>query len=245
MRIFRKIKKEYEVKPNTVGYLYRDNKFERILTAGRYEISDPSNRTEVFILPEVSQLLRVPGQEVLTRDNIALRFSYCVSYKITDGQKFLSRFTLDKNIYAIIHDAEWHIANRIVKPYILDRISTFDSETINEKRKELTNFKNEEMEKEVAEYGITLENAQLIDLTFPKPIQVLFARHLEAKIRAKADLENARTAVATARALKNASELMKDDDNLKFFQIIETVTKIAEKGNHTFMIGDMQQLVKK
>lgn len=82
------------------------------------------------------------------------------------------------------------------------------------------------------------------DLTFPKNIQGLFARHLEAKIRAKADLENARTAVATARALKNASELMKGDDNIRFFQFMETISKIAEKGRHTFLVGEFPQVPK-
>lgn len=90
-----------------------------------------------------------------------------------------------------------------------------------------------------------IEEALLKDLTFPKSIQDLFAKHLEAKIRSKSELENARTAVATARALKNASELMKEDDNIKFFQLLETINKIAEKGKHSFMIGDFQQLIKK
>ncbi|WP_217633851.1 SPFH domain-containing protein [Hymenobacter psychrophilus] len=72
----------------------------------------------------------------------------------------------------------------------------------------------------------------------------LFSRHLEAKIRAKADLENARTAVATARTLKNAAELMKDDDSIRFFQYLETITKIAAKGKHTFLVGDFPALPK-
>ncbi len=84
----------------------------------------------------------------------------------------------------------------------------------------------------------------MLDITFPKQIQELFGRYLDAKIRAKTDLENARTAVATARALKNASELMKDDDNIKFFQVLETMTKIAAKGKHSFAFGDLQQLAK-
>jgi hypothetical protein len=76
-------------------------------------------------------------------------------------------------------------------------------------------------------------------MTFPKAIQDLFAKNLEASIRAQADLENARTQVAAARALKNASELMKGDENIKFVQFMETITKIAEKGKHTFVIGDV------
>lgn len=241
MRIF---KKQYQVKPNTVGFLYRNNIFEQKLTAGYHQIMDWKNRTELFLLPETSKLLTVTNQEVLTKDNVALRFSFNVIYKITDGQKFLVKFSLDKQVYAIIQEAEQRIY-AIVQVYLRNRIAEMDSETINEKRNELTAFKTEEMEKEVSEFGITIEQAQLRDLTFPKSIQDLFAKHLEAKIRAKSELENARTVVATARALKNASELMKDDENIKFFQIIETITKIADKGKHTFMIGDINQLTKK
>jgi regulator of protease activity HflC (stomatin/prohibitin superfamily) len=241
MHIF---KKKYQVKTNTVGFLYRNNIFERKLTSGYHEVWDWRNRTELFILSETSKLLTITNQEVLTKDNVALRFSFNVIYKITDGQKFLGKFALDRDISRIIHEAEQRLYN-IVQLYIRNKIAELDSETLNEKRNELTDFKTEEMVKEVSEFGITIEQAQLRDLTFPKSIQDLFAKHLEAKIRAKSELENARTAVATARALKNASELMKDDDNIKFFQLIETITKIAEKGKHTFMIGDINQLIKK
>lgn len=237
-------KKQYQVKPNTVGFLYRDNIFEQKLNSGYHEIWDWKNRTELFCIPETSKLISIINQEVLTKDNVALRFSFNVLYKVTDGQKLLSQFALDRQVAYIIQELEQRIYN-IVQLYIRNRIAEMDSETLNEKRNELTEFKTEEMEKQVSEFGVTIEQAQLKDLTFPKSIQDLFAKHLEAKIRAKSDLENARTAVATARALKNASELMKDDDNIKFFQFIETITKIAEKGRHTFIIGDLNQLTKK
>ena len=145
---------------------------------------------------------------MLTKDNIALRFSFILIYKITDGHKFLEKFTLDKKIDVIIQEAEQRLYN-IVQIYIRSRIAELDSESLNEKRNELNDLKTEEMVKEISEFGITIEQAQLRDLTFPKSIQDLFAKNLEAKIRAKSDLENARTAVATARALKKSlSEIL-------------------------------------
>jgi len=156
----------------------------------------------------------------------------------------LASLPLTGPYFSIIQEAEQRLYN-IVQLYIRNRIAELDSETLNEKRGELVDFKTEEMANEVSEFGITVEQAQLRDLTFPKSIQDLFAKHLEAKIRAKSELENARTAVATARALKNASELMKDDENIKFLQIIETIAKIAEKGKHTFMIGDINRIAGK
>lgn len=33
------------------------------------------------------------------------------------------------------------------------------------------------------------------------------------------------------------------DDNVRFFQMIESISKVAEKGKHSFMIGYLNQIV--
>lgn len=237
-------KKTFQVKPNTVGYLFRKNKFESKLEPGIYKFWDFTKEISLINLPVTSKLLNVTNQEVLTKDNIAFRFSFYLTYKITDGEKFLSKFTLDKEANYLIGEAEQRIWN-LAQIHVKNLIAVYESEELNDKRSELAGLKKEELNKQLAEYGIEIEEMEVKDLTFPKSIQDLFSKHLEAKIRSKSDLENARTAVATARTLKNAAELMKDDENIRFFQLLETITKIAEKGKHTFMIGDMNQLVKK
>lgn len=236
-------KKKLQVKPNTIGYLYRSNVFEQTLSPGHYEFWDFSNRLELYSLPTTSRFATVTNQEVLTKDNIALRFSFNIVYKITDGQQLLTQFSLDVHTDSILYALDNQICN-IVQVFFRDRIAALESESLNEKREELTELKSEAMQNQVLPFGVIIEQAQLRDITFPKNIQDLFAKHLEAKIRAKADLENARTAVATARTLKNASELMKGDENIKFFQLLETISKIAEKGKHTFTIGDLSQFGK-
>lgn len=238
MGIFRKT---FQVRANTEGYMFKKNVFEGKLKAGIHKFWDWNDEIEVIILPLTSKLLNIVNQEVLTKDNIAFRFSFYLIYKIVDGEKFLKHFTLDRSANFIISEAEqyfWTMSQLHAK----NIISNYESEELNEKRSELSGLKKEDFNKIVAEYGIEVEVMEIKDLTFPKTIQDLFSKHLEAKIRAKSDLENARTAVATARTLKNASELMKDDDNIRFFQMIETISKIAEKGKHTFMIGDLNQI---
>lgn len=237
------LKKKYQVRPNTIGYLYRENIYEKKFNPGYYEIRDWKNRTELFCLPITNKLITITNQEVLTKDNVAFRFSFNILYRIVDGEKFLSKFSIENAVSYIIAEAEQRLYN-LAQILIRNKISEYESETLNEKRNELTDLKTDEMINQALEFGIEIEEAQFKDLTFPKSIQALFSKHLEAKIRAKSDLENARTVVATARALKNASELMKDDENIKFFQLLETITKIAEKGKHTFNIGDLNQLTK-
>jgi len=238
MGIFRKT---FQVKANTEGYLFRRNVFERKLEAGIYKFWDWNNEIEVVFLPVTNKLLNIVNQEVLTKDNISFRFSFYLIYKIVDGEKFLKHFALGRHINLIISEVDqrlWTMAQLHVK----NIVANYESEELNEKRSELSGLKKEEFNNQVAEYGIEVEELEVKDLTFPKSIQDLFSKHLEAKIRAKSDLENARTVVATARTLKNASELMKDDDNIRFFQMLETISKIAEKGKHTFMIGDLHQI---
>ena len=214
--------------PFYIGFLFRNNTFEKQLNAGFHEIYDWKDRTKLYQIPQNSRLITVTNQEILTKDNIALRFSFNIIYKVNDGLKLLENTMI--NEYYILSDAE-HKLQSLVQIYFRKMISQIESEALNEKRAEWTDLKPEEIQSKTNEFGVEIENIQIRDITFPKSIQELFARHLEAKIRAKADLEKARTAVATARALKNASELMKNDENIRFFQTLETITKIAEKGN--------------
>ena len=236
----RKIRKRLEVKANTEGYLFKKNVFDCKLSAGIYNFWDWNNELELITLSTVPRMLTIPNQEVLTKDNIAFRFSFYLVYKIVDGEKLLNSFELDQytSVTNQAQQATWTLAQLHIK----NIIANYDCEELNEKREELKGLNKEALNVQLEKYGVVVEEMELKDLTFPKAIQDLFSKHLEAKIRAKADLENARTAVATARTLKNASELMKNDENIRFFQMIETISKIAEKGKHTFMIGDLNQI---
>ncbi|PID68986.1 MAG: hypothetical protein CR968_00180 [Flavobacteriia bacterium] len=230
-------KRRFSVKPNNTGYLYKKNKLEKTLEPGIYELSDRKKYYQLVAIPTTTSLANIYNQEVLTKDNIALRFSFVVEYSISNPDKFVERFDILQPHFDPINQAEI-IVHNYSQIYIREEIAKISSEELNEKKGELLNKVPEKLKAELAAYGIEISNELLKDVTFPKSIQNLFAKKLEAKIRAQADLENARSAVATARALKNASDLMKDDDNIRFIQFMETITKISSKGNHTFVLSD-------
>jgi regulator of protease activity HflC (stomatin/prohibitin superfamily) len=229
--------RKFSVSPHHVGYLYRKNRFSERLEPGIYRFFDPLQEMSVVSLPTTNLLQTIINQEVLTQDNVALRFSYITEYRISDTDKFVARFDIHK-IFSPTYDAE-QLLHGLTQVHLRELIALVSSEQLNEKRQELLGTVPQVLQRELSEYGIEIVRLMLRDITFPKTIQDLFARSLESKIRAKSDLENARTAVATARTLKNATELMKGDENIKFFQFLETITKIAEKGKHTFVVGDL------
>jgi regulator of protease activity HflC (stomatin/prohibitin superfamily) len=230
--------KKYEVKPNQKGYLFRANNLETILDAGIHKVYDWKAETECICLPTTSKLIQIAAQEILSKDNIAFRVSFVSQYKIKNGEQFLTQFELNKPVAYLIAEFEQRLYNAI-QVKVRNIFAALDSEEINENRAVVGNMDTQLINTELINYGVELDFVTLRDISFPKSIQDLFAKHLEAKIRSKSDLENARTTVATARALKNAADLMKDDDNIKFMQYIELISKIAEKGKHTFLVGEV------
>ncbi len=232
---------QYSVLPNEIGFLYQKNRLLEKLQPGIYKYSDFSKELSLLSLSLASRIQTILNQEVLTKDNVALRFSYFVEYKIGNADKFIEKIDVFSIPYNVFYNAEQLIHN-LSQVYFRRIISEIESEDLNEKRNDILPEIPTELSAELNEYGIEISRMLIKDLTFPKQIQDLFAKQLESKIRAKADLENARTQVAVSRALKNASELMKGDDNIRFMQFMETITKIADKGKHTFVIGDVRNI---
>lgn len=230
-------KKRFTVNPNQVGYLYKKNILDKKLTPGIYEFSDRNGYYSLITIPTSLNMNNIVNQEVLTQDNIALRFSCMVEYAITNPDRFVASFDVFQPYFNPISQANLVVHN-YCQVYLRDEISKVSSETLNEKKGELLREIPEQLHLELGKYGIEVRHQLLKDVTFPKTIQNLFAKKLEAKIRAETDLENARSAVATARTLKNASELMKGDDNIRFIQFMDTISKISSKGNHTFVLSD-------
>ena len=229
--------KTVSIKPNHIGYLYKDNRFYKRLQPGLYRFFKGFSDFTTVMLPTTERFVTVTNQEVLTQDNIALRFSYFVRYAVTDGDRFIARFDVFREPYFLFTDAE-QLIHHLSQVHLREAIAQIDSEALNEQRAQLSVVPNA-LQQQLVEYGLDIQELTLRDITFPKPIQDLFSRRLDAKIRAQSDLENARTAVASARALKNASALMQDDENIRFLQLLETLTKVAATGKHTFVLGEL------
>ena len=241
MGLFRKV---FSVRPNQIGYLYKENKFQKKLNPGIHKFFDFFNKLEIIIMPTISNLIVVTNQEVLTKDNISLRLSYLLEYQIANGDIFINRFNLfdvpTNQRYTNLTIQAENIVHNLSQVDLRDAIAKVESQEINEQRQDIFNHIPETLQNKFGEYGITVHQLVVKDISFPKMIQQLFAQQLETKIRAKIDLENARTTVATARALRNAAELMKNNENIKFIQYLETISKIATQGKHTFVLGNIE-----
>lgn len=228
-----------EVFPNTRGFLYKKHVLDRELDPGTYHMFDPLRSLRLVVLPVMERQQNIVGTEMLAKDLIAFRISYSIRYRIRDGKLLLTKFDVREEIPLLLARIEERL-HADVQKQLRNATSRFGSEELLEKRDDLAGEIESQLNQSTGAYGLEVTAFILRDTNFPKNIQDLFAKRLEAKVRSQADLENARTQVATARTLKNAAELMKGDDNLRFLHVLELLEKIAGKGKHTFVVGDIQ-----
>jgi hypothetical protein len=66
-------------------------------------------------------------------------------------------------------------------------------------------------------------------------------RPIDEQIITAVAAANARTVVAATRALKNAADMARGDEQMRYLQWLETLSKIAAQGKHTFVLGDPLQ----
>ncbi len=237
--------RRFDVPPNHRGFLFNRYRLQETFEPGIYHRWDWQDQCKLFNLPLTPRLLEVSNQEVLSKDQIAFRLSFIVEFRVSDPDTFIKKFDLfpanagqsSWDVKGALPDAE-KLVHSLAQIQVRDVLSQLASSEVSEKRTELIGEVPESLQQTLAAYGLKIEKLLLKDLTFPKAIQDLFARKLEATIRSQSDLENARTAVATARALKNAAELIKGDSDIRYLQYLETLTKIAAKGKHTFVLGE-------
>lgn len=221
------IPRKFSITPHQVGYLYRKNRFGAKLEPGIYRFFDPLKEISVISLPMTNMLQTIINQEVLTQDNVALRFSYIIEYRISDSDKYVAHFDIHR-VFSPTYDAE-QLLHSLTQVHLRELIAMVPSKQVNEKRNELLAVVPDVLQRELSGYGIQVVRLMLRDITFPKTIQDLFARSIESRIRAKSDLENARTAVAAARTLKNATEVMKDDENIRYFQFLRPSRRLPRR----------------
>lgn len=234
--------KKISIKPQYKGYLYINNVFSKLLEPGLYTIFKPFSRIDIYFISPTEHHGTITNQEVITRDNISFRVSQYYTYQIIDGKKYIenniSNTLQDQCLEYSSHLGDERLS-KLAQERLREIIAEIPSEEINSKRIEIEQLLLDgDIISEAEKLGVKINKIALLDLAFPKAIQEIFASELASKVRARTDLENARSAVASARTFKNAAELMRGDEGMQFLHLLETMQKIAQKGNHTFVLGE-------
>ncbi len=199
------------------GLKYHKGKFVGILESGRYfKFSQNTTIVKIDVRPRV---ITIPGQEVLSSDNVSLKVSITAQYEIEDANIAVNKIaSYTEALYAAVQLAVRDIIGSLAIDEVLAQRTT-----INQKLMEATVARAKELGLKITLIGVK-------DIMFPGELKKIFAKVVEAQKEGLAALERSRGETASLRNLANISKVLEDNPALLQLRALQS------PGN-TFVFG--------
>ncbi len=187
------------VVPNAhVGLLYEDGVFTDVLKPGKHPVRkgyfDKTKRT-VDLVDTRERSLVIKGQEILTRDEVAIRVSVLVYFRVVDAVAAKHNVAdYEARIYEDVQLA----ARRFLASRKLDAILS--------DRNEISEAVRETVKDAAQSYGVEIKRADVKDLVFPGNLRAIMNQVLETDRRAEAKLLGARKDIEADRLRAEAHQ---------------------------------------
>jgi regulator of protease activity HflC (stomatin/prohibitin superfamily) len=203
------------------GVRYRHGKAAGVLDPGVH-----------WILPWVSSVVRVdvrpaflavPGQEVLTADGVGLKITLVAKYQVTDPQRAL-------NAVAAYRDALYTQLQLALR----EIVGAAPVDAVLASRLDIGKQLLAIAAPRVAEFGVTVSEADVKDVMFPGDLKKIFAQVVRARQEGLAALERARGESAALRNLTNAAALVEQRPSLLQLRLLQTV---GQATGNTVVLG--------
>lgn len=213
------------------GVLFKRGKFERILAPGQHWYFRPGRSVKVMDIR--TMLVSLPGQEVLSGDNVGVKISLICSIKVEDPYKALVE--VENYLQAVYAEIQVGLRDIVGETPIEEFLS---------KRKVIGEELTNRTRQKISDYGVTLESVAIKDIMFPGELKQIFAQVVNAKKEGLAALERARGESAAMRNLANTAKLLEKRPGLLQLRILQTLDK---NPGHTIILGDIadKDLLKK
>ncbi len=190
------MKSETIIPHSFVGLLYEDGEYKRVLPPGKHRVRGyffDSIEREIKIIDMRERSLIIKGQEILTKDKVAIRISLLVYYKIISPESAVHNVvSYEERIYEDVQlAARRFLANRNLDDILSDR-------------NEISDAVRDDVKNSAGSYGVEIVRADVKDLVFPGNLREIMNRVLEVEreseailIKAKKEAEAARISIAS------------------------------------------------
>lgn len=208
------------------GILFKRGKYHKILEPGIHWYQTLSHKIHKRDMR--SRVVQIPGQEVLSSDNIQVKLSLVGNYKIEDPVK------------SIIEVIDYHQAIYLeLQVNLRDIVGAIPIEEFLSKRQDIGNQLLEKSKDSLSKYGVLLEAVSIKDIMFPGDLKQIFAQVVSAKNEGLAALERARGESAALRNLANSANVLEKNPGLLQ---LRTLQAIERSPGNIILSGDFFEL---
>ena len=227
--LLRRLVRRVVVHDYEAGLLYRNGRFARRLASGAYLVLP--FWSEIVLVDTRKRVSTVPGQEVLSADNVGLKVSVAVTFDVADP------------IRALHETQSYEEALRIaVQLAIRSAIGAAKIDELLEQRLEIGQRLRDTVAPQAEAVGLRVHAVEVKDVMFPGELKKIFAEVVRAQKEGQAALERARGETAALRSLANAAHLVQESPALMNLRVLQSVAGAAAHGG-TVVLGVPQGIV--
>jgi regulator of protease activity HflC (stomatin/prohibitin superfamily) len=168
--------------------------------------------------------LAVPGQQVITRDNVSISVAAVSYYKVVDPTK--SIVAIDNVVAAISQIAQTTVRN-IVGQHPLDEVLS-NTDQINDQVKAI-------LESTTEQWGVEISRVELKDIQLPDSMQRAMARQAEAEREKRAKIIAASGEYESAEKLGQAADIIANHPIALQLRNLQVMGEIASEKNSTII----------
>jgi regulator of protease activity HflC (stomatin/prohibitin superfamily) len=206
--------------PDHQGLLYTDGKLMRTLGSGRYHRFP--NRSRIDVHDMRRSTLNVGGQEIMTKDNIAVRVSLVGYSQVSDLERAVSVSTFYQNdLHAIAQLAVRTAVSGVTLDELLSQKSALNAEL------------QAEIGEKALTLGVTVTEVAILDVMLPAILKKAFSGLIEAQKDALIKLEKARGEHAVLRSLANSAKLYEANPAVAKARVMQAL----DSGNNSIVFG--------
>jgi regulator of protease activity HflC (stomatin/prohibitin superfamily) len=223
---------QVQVPEHGAGILWIDGKVERLLAAGSYAFWKFNRNVSVELVDLRLQAVEVTGQEILTRDKVALRLNLSATWRYTDVLK----------AYRDLAKPADHLY-RELQFGLRAAVGTRSLDELLENKTVIDEVVTAQVKSKLADYGLQLDGVGVKDIVLPGEMKTILAQVVEAGKSAEANVIRRREETAATRSLLNTAKVMEDNPVALRLKELETLERVAERIDKISVFGGLDQVL--
>ena len=215
-----------------VGLLYVDGELTETLAAGLHAYWNVAHAVSVELVDLRVKVLEVQGQEILTKDKVALRINVTATYQYVDPSKAVRavKDPLDQLYKEIQFGLRAAVGTRKLDALLEDK-TAIDRDIA------------DHLGKRFAEIGISVISVGVKDIILPGDMKDLLGKVVEAEKAAQANVIRRREETNATRSLLNTAKVMESNGVALRLKELETLEKVTENVGNLSVVGGLDALL--
>ncbi|MDD5464605.1 MAG: slipin family protein [Candidatus Moranbacteria bacterium] len=218
------------------------NQYERGVkfTIGKYSgIMEPGWRLVIPVFQGYQKIdmrikaVDVPDQEAITKDNISVRVSAVIYYKVSSAEKAI--IEVENYFYAVSQLAQTTMRN-IVGEVNLDELLS-NRDTIAEKIRMI-------VEQATNDWGISVNSVELKDVTLPEEMKRVIGKQAEAEREKRSVIIKAEGEVVAAENLAKAATVLSSANGALHLRTLSTLNDLSSDQSNTVIFAVPMEILK-